>query len=141
MYGNESNINKIRVVQLPPDRRKDEIEYLPEELTINELLRNQNEPSSAFPERDLIQVTGNAELKGYDNKTILAGIISNTSTKPITSIAFRIIAKSDKEAVLWDRIIRIMIAINPSSSEPFHLPLTEIDNVATISWIIKEVRG
>ena len=131
----------IRVVQMQPGRRKNEIEYYDNKLSINELLRNQNEPSYVFPERELIQVTGNAELKEYDNKAVLTGIISNRSIKPITSIAFRIIAQNDKENVLWDKIIRIMITIKPSSSEPFHLPLTNIRNAAIISWMIKEVRG
>lgn len=141
MHDKERDINKIKVVQMSPDHITGEIEYFSGNLEINEKLREQQEPSSAFRQKELVQVTATAELKEYDNRPVLVGTISNKRNKPITSVAFRIVAKNNKEAVLWDRIIRVMVSIKPASSGAFRLMLTDIHDVAFISWTIKEVHG
>jgi hypothetical protein len=134
-------MKKIKIVQVPPDHVSGKIQYLSEGMSINERLKEQIEPSSAFPEEERIRVKGIAELREYSNKDVLAGNLYNGVNRPITSVVFRVIAQNDKEVVLWDKIFRTMISIKPESSKAFNLPLTDIHDIASLLWMIEEVHG
>jgi hypothetical protein len=134
-------MNKIKIVQVQPEHVTGKIQYFSEGVSINERLKEQIEPSTAFTEEERIRVRGTAELKECGNKYVLAGTLYNGDNRPITSVVFRVIAQNNKEVVLWDKIFRTMISIKPASSGVFDLPLTEIQNVASILWMIEEVHG
>lgn len=134
-------MNKIKIIQAQPDQATGKIQYFSEGMSINERLKEQNEPSSAFPEEERLRVRGTAELKEYNNRYMLAGTLYNGVNKPITSIVFRVIAQNNTEVVIWNKIFRIMISIKPTSSEAFNLPLTDIQDIASLLWMIEEVHG
>jgi hypothetical protein len=135
------NMNKIKIIQAQPAFIKGKVQYFPEGMSINERLKEQNEPSSAFAEKERILVKGIASLNDYDNKYVLIWTLYNGANKTITSVVIRLIARDIKDVVLWDKIFRTMISITPSSSQTLNLPLTDVQDVASIIWMIEEVHG
>lgn len=134
-------MKKIRIIQTQPNHVAGKIQYFSEGTSINERLKEQVEPSSVFPEEERICLGGIASLKEYDNKYVLAGALYNWANMPITSVVFRVIAQNNKEVILWDKIFRTMISIKPASSEGFNLLLKDIQDIASILWMIEEVHG
>lgn len=134
-------MKRIKVIQMQPERVTGSVEYFSEASSVNERLREENTPSSAFTPEERNRIEGFAELKEIDSTYVLEGTLNSRVSKSIRSVVFRVIARNDRQMVVWDRLYRIMISIGPASSGAFKLPLSGIQDVASLSWALEEVHG
>ena len=90
-----------------------------------------------FTPAERVFVIGKASM----GTRVLNGEVYNGSTKTITSITFRVIAKEKSGSIRWDRRFKDTTPVNPLSAGYFAVTVTETEGIGSYDWSIAEVLG
>ncbi len=99
--------------------------------------KKQMQSQPLTPAERVLFVIGKASL----GANMLNGEVYNGSTKTITSITFRVIAKEKSGNVRWDRKFKETIRLNPFTASYFAVTITETEGIGSFDWSIDEALG
>jgi hypothetical protein len=136
--------NKIDVQGLPTLVRINRLTGYTEHLMLGQWVRvtekekkKQMQSQPLTPAERALFVIGKASLAAK----MLNGEVYNGSTKTITSITFRVIAKEKSGNIRWDRKFKETIRLNPFTTSYFAVTITETEGIGSFDWSLDEVLG